>query len=153
GTARQKCHSKPLTHRLAGGVYGSHTLQAQSDAMELKAQQGAKITSADIGIGIGIGKQDEGGEGTVPTLSGQAPTAHIKFSANLKGFAHGTSYDNKLVRAVTAHFMISIAKRAKTYADHTTKRKLLIHSLRLYCHISTYVYVIQQRGTQKNPRH
>lgn len=93
---------------------GKVELQAQSDAMELKAQQGAKITSAGIGIGIGIGKQDEGGEGTVPTLSGQAPTAHSKFSANLKGFVHGTSYDNKPVRAVTAHSMISIAKRAKT---------------------------------------
>lgn len=80
--------------------------------MELKAQQGAKITSA--GIGIGIGKQDEGGEGAVPTLSGQAPTAHSKFSANLKGFAHGTSYDNKPIRAVAAHSMISRAKRAKT---------------------------------------
>nr|WP_231662300.1 DUF2345 domain-containing protein [Pseudomonas sp. CDFA 610] len=87
---------------------GKVELQAQSDAMELKAQQGAKITSA------GIGKQDEGGEGAVPTLSGQAPTAHSKFSANLKGFVHGTSYDNKFVRAVTAHSMISIAKRAKT---------------------------------------
>ncbi|MCQ9473763.1 DUF2345 domain-containing protein [Pseudomonas alliivorans] len=90
---------------------GKVELQAQSDAMELKAQQGAKITSA--GIGIGIGKQDEGGEGAVPTLSGQAPTAHSKFSANLKGFVHSTSYDNKFVRAVTAHSMISIAKRAK----------------------------------------
>ncbi|WP_440089633.1 hypothetical protein [Pseudomonas fragariae (ex Marin et al. 2024)] len=51
---------------------GKVELQAQSDAMELKAQQGAKITSAGIGIGIGIGKQDEGGEGAVPTLRASA---------------------------------------------------------------------------------
>ncbi|MCK9754676.1 alpha/beta hydrolase [Pseudomonas syringae pv. syringae] len=60
-----------------------------------------------------MGKQDEGGDGTVPILSGQAPTAHVKFSAKLKGFAHGASYDNQTVRAVTVHSIINIAKRAK----------------------------------------
>lgn len=57
--------------------------------------------------------QDEGGDGTVPSHSGQAPTTHVKFTAKLKGFSHGTSYDNKTVRAVTVHSIINIAKRAK----------------------------------------
>ncbi|RMU35608.1 lipase family alpha/beta hydrolase [Pseudomonas syringae group genomosp. 3] len=56
--------------------------------------------------------QDDTGDGTVPTHSGEAPSEHIKFSAKLKGLEHSGSYNSKTARAITLHSIVSIAKEA-----------------------------------------
>jgi len=56
---------------------------------------------------------DDSGDGTVPMHSADALTKFVTFSAKLKGFDHAHSYDNKTVRAVTLHSIISISKHAK----------------------------------------
>lgn len=57
--------------------------------------------------------QDDTGDGTVPTHSGEELSEYVKFSARLKGLDHGTSYDSKTARAMTMHSIISLAKDAE----------------------------------------
>ncbi|MFA7895800.1 lipase family alpha/beta hydrolase [Pseudomonas putida] len=79
--------------------------------------QGPAVIGADYAgdaYRAAIASPDDSGDGTVPTHSADALTKFVKFSAKLKGFDHAHSYDNKTVRAVTLHSIISLSKDAKS---------------------------------------
>ncbi len=78
--------------------------------------QGPAVIGADYSgdaYRASMASPDDTGDGTVPTHSADALTKFVKFSAKLKGFDHSHSYDNKTVRAVTLHSIISPSKDAK----------------------------------------
>lgn len=45
--------------------------------------------------------------------SGQAPSAHSKFCAKMKGYGHQDSYSDTKVQALTLYSILKIAQKAK----------------------------------------
>ena len=69
---------------------------------------------------IRCGKQDTGGDGTVPICSGAAPKrlggAAIRQQFGLTGFAHEGAYRNATAQVVSLYGIVKIAAQAKVPA-------------------------------------